>query len=175
MKRNPLALKLSKTNKEIWKNIPKFKPYAVSNLGRVKNASTDRILKTSKDKDNYDRLSLDRRTFRVHQLVLLVFCGTKPKELETRHLNGDCSDNRLFNIKYGTSVENKSDNIKHNTVSRMIGSLNPYAVLNSKDVIVIKKNLKNNYYGLVSKLARRFKVGVSTIKDIKEGKTWKHI
>lgn len=55
-----------------------------------------------------------RRTSRVHQLVLLAFVGPRPEDLQQiRHLNGDHADNRLVNLKYGTTSENQYDRVQH--------------------------------------------------------------
>jgi hypothetical protein len=50
----------------------------------------------------------------VHQLVARTFLGP-PRGLETRHLNGDCRDNRLENLAYGTRAENAQDMVRHGT------------------------------------------------------------
>lgn len=47
----------------------------------------------------------------VHQLVLEAFVGPRPKAkqgslIDVLHINGDPTDNRLENLKYGTRGEN---------------------------------------------------------------------
>lgn len=50
----------------------------------------------------------------VHHLVMEAFAGPRPPGMETRHLNGDPSDNRWpENLAYGTSSENNYDIIRH--------------------------------------------------------------
>ena len=49
----------------------------------------------------------------VHRLVLETFVGPCPDGMETRHLNGDPSDNRLANLAWGTPKENHTDKVRH--------------------------------------------------------------
>lgn len=57
-----------------------------------------------------------RRQFFVHNLVLLAFVGPRPDGMpETRHLDGDPTNNYLENLRYGTSVENSDDQRMHGT------------------------------------------------------------
>jgi hypothetical protein len=44
-----------------------------------------------------------------------AFVGLRPKGLETRHLDGDPSNNQLSNLAYGTSSENHLDMVRHGT------------------------------------------------------------
>jgi len=63
----------------------------------------------------YVRLSHDKksRIFRVHRLVLEAFVGPCPEGMECRHLDGDPSNNRLENLRWGTPAENTEDKRKH--------------------------------------------------------------
>ena len=49
----------------------------------------------------------------VHRLVLEAFVGACPDGKEARHLNGDCQDNRLKNLKWGSKKKNAKDKVKH--------------------------------------------------------------
>lgn len=51
----------------------------------------------------------------VHRLVMESFVGPCPAGLEVRHLDGDPSNNRIGNLKYGTRSENVRDSIAHGT------------------------------------------------------------
>jgi hypothetical protein len=51
----------------------------------------------------------------AHKLVLLAFVGPREVGLQTRHLDGDPSNNRLSNLAYGTAKENAQDTIRHGT------------------------------------------------------------
>ena len=106
--------------------------YEVSDQGRVrsfdrtvhcKNGRTrrykGRLLKPQKSRDGYLRVALCRgdkpRRRYIHRLVLAAFAGPCPDGMETRHMNGNPSDNRLANLQYGTHSENNLDRVKHGT------------------------------------------------------------
>lgn len=121
---------------EEWLPVPGWEGvYEVSDLGRVR--SLDRIvyahfgplgeydgrrckgklLNPTINHEGYPFVTLcrgkTRRRIAVHALVMLTFEGPAPAGMETRHLNGDNSDPRRVNLKYGTRLENVHDNILH--------------------------------------------------------------
>lgn len=53
-------------------------------------------------------------TCRVHRLVLEAFVGPA-NGLQGCHRNGDCADNRLTNLKWGTNSDNQRDSVEHGT------------------------------------------------------------
>ena len=54
-----------------------------------------------------------KRHYKAHQLVLFAFVGPMPEGMECRHLNGNPSDNRADNLKWGTRKENIHDAMRH--------------------------------------------------------------
>lgn len=89
---------------EIWKAIPDYPDYQISNLGRVKllKFGKEWILKRRKDEYGYLSVGLCNRTtqktFFIHRLLGIVFLGV-PENREIDHINGDRSDNRLENLR----------------------------------------------------------------------------
>lgn len=107
---------------EQWLPVPDWPGYIVSDLGRVVSLKRrePRELRTYPALGGYRRLQLSdgvkrRHTYFVHQLVMLAFVGPCPDGLETRHLEGDPTDNRLSGLRYGTRSENSMDRIAHGT------------------------------------------------------------
>lgn len=97
--------------------------YEVSDQGRVRSLATygtglrGGILKPYKRKDGRLDVALHRdgrqRNCRIHQVVAEAFIGPRPEGMETRHLNDEPADNRLVNLAYGTSAENKQDMLRN--------------------------------------------------------------
>lgn len=121
---------------EEWKPIKNYSYYEISSLGRVRSYITrggkhkptakiaqPRIKKLSKAK-NYlfasfsDHPGGNNARLNIHRLVLENF---KPlndySTVEARHLNGNSYDNRFSNLEWGTSKQNKQDNIVNNVLS----------------------------------------------------------
>lgn len=118
--------------KTMWKDIPDWEGfYQVSDKGKVR--SLDRIVPSKNGSSSMKRgkilaptphrgyLAVTLRkapafkTIKIHTAVLISFVGEKPRGLEARHLNGNCLDNRLSNLCWGTKSENGQDKILHGT------------------------------------------------------------
>lgn len=108
---------------EVWRDIRGYRGlYQISNYGQVKRLSgvqckCDRILKQTRTSkySPYLRIGLYknhvRKLFKIHRLVLETFIGPKPRDRETRHLDGNPHNNRLDNLIYGTHLENMRDKV----------------------------------------------------------------
>ena len=84
--------------------------YFVSDYGRIKNIQTGKILKQSYDKYGYKIISLQtkeyqRRTYKVHRLVLISFKGIDHERTTVNHINGEKDDNRLCNLEWMDNFE----------------------------------------------------------------------
>lgn len=115
---------------EIWKDIPEFEGYQVSNLGRVKSLERidarghrvkEKILKPWITRKGYYLVTLCKnsivKAYRVHRLVWSAFNGQIPEGLQVNHINEIKTDNRLENlnlmtckenINYGTGIERRA-------------------------------------------------------------------
>jgi hypothetical protein len=104
---------------EVWKKVPDFEDYQVSNLGRVKSfkKGKEKLLNPSLNANGYLRLCFSKHNkrfyFSVHQVVSMAFLNHKPNgyELVINHINFIKTDNRLENLEVVTQRENS--NKKH--------------------------------------------------------------
>ncbi|MBS69398.1 MAG: hypothetical protein CMK98_13830 [Pseudomonas sp.] len=101
-----------------WREVPGFPAYEVSDHGDVRSRkwAASRYLNPTLS-HGYPTVRLRRdgkdHSLRVHRLVLLAFSGACPPGQEVRHLDGDAMNNRLSNLRYGTSSENHADTVVH--------------------------------------------------------------
>ena len=109
---------------ELWKDIKGLeKVYQVSTLGRVrslnrtvtnsrgrKQSFKETILQPENVYNGYERVFLYKDGMgqhkRVATLVYETFIGPIPEGKEIDHINGDRTDNRLFNIRCVSHMEN---------------------------------------------------------------------
>ena len=116
--------------KEIFKPIPDYPNYEVSNFGRVKSLERvvknrfsyktvkEKILKQNPDKNGYLQLKLCKngicKTQKVHQLVTMAFLNHKPNGLTlvVDHIDADVANNKLSNLQVITHRENLSKDKK---------------------------------------------------------------
>ena len=109
---------------EIWKPVPGYEDlYRVSNWGRIWSRPRARtkggILSPNRDGEGYCRIFLWRdgssRSVRLARLVCELFNGPAPEGTEVRHLDGDATNDRADNLRWGTSAENNRDQVRHGT------------------------------------------------------------
>lgn len=165
---------------ETWKAIPGYEGfYEVSDCGRVKSLARtgkrqDAILFSRPTAKGYLRVSLSRpgegkTSHYIHRLVLLAFLDRDSVNRETRHLNGVPSDNRLENLRWGTSAENHLDSMQHGTI--LSGTRCPWAKLTESNVTAIRNSPRIG----VKEWAVRLGVGMSIISKIRHYRKWKHL
>ena len=100
---------LLELGEEVYKFLNPDNRVIISSKGKVlvkENKGFYRLVKTHKDLNGYDLVTLQNRTYLVHSLVAQVFLGT-PSELlsQIKHVNGDKSDNSVSNLKWCSPEE----------------------------------------------------------------------
>jgi hypothetical protein len=176
------------TSEEIWKPIPDFPGYEVSDHGRVRSywkitpigrgkgtkstieLSPQRIVKSCVYFKKYLTIGLwkDRKhtTIAIHTLVLEVFVGPAKKGEVCRHLDGNRLNNRRINLCWGTYKENSLDRLKHGT---MYFGTNLYNTkLTDEQVSEIRKMAQDGHCN--KEIAAIFKVGRGHIASIIRGR-----
>jgi hypothetical protein len=90
--------------------------------------------------------------------------------MECLHGNGNPSDNRLKNLRWGTRLENKADSARHGTIPR--GERSGMAKLTNVDIPLIF-SLRSDGWSY-PRIGRRFGVAGTTIHRVVKGLTWLH-
>ena len=114
---------LSRLGIEVWKYIPKFESYQVSNLGNVKSLKygKERILKKPIGAGGYIQVGIyknkkcSKRT--INQLMAIAFLNHKPcgHKMVVDHIDNNKKNNKLYNLQLITQRENSSKDKKKGT------------------------------------------------------------
>ena len=100
---------------EIWKIIPNFSNYEVSNMGNVRNKKKKNLLSLVNSDDGYVYVTMYQDKYyrrSVHTLVASAFIWNPHKKQTVNHVNGNRADNRVCNLEYATY----SEQIKHRNI-----------------------------------------------------------
>lgn len=105
--------------KEIWRPIPGLNgKYMASSLGRIisRQRRKARLMKIQTNSGGYQTVTIysDRHpkwggSEYVHDLVALTFIGPKPPGACVLHYDDDPTNNRVFNLRYGSMADNMLD------------------------------------------------------------------
>ena len=98
------------TMEENWLPIVGYENYEVSDLGRVKNVKSSRILKPQLNSLGYFHVALwenkNKKQNMIHRLVLQTFLPIVEMK-EVNHKNHNKNDNRLENLEWCSRSENQ--------------------------------------------------------------------
>ncbi len=168
---------------EIWKAIPDFPGYEVSNYGQVRSfwwrgcrhcyltITPRRILRPWVDHLGYAQVGLckdnKKHRFKIPRLVLLSFIGPCPPGMETCHNDGNQLNNFLGNLRWDSHANNCADIKKHGSMKGVNGKLT------KTQVIQIREIASQGY--LQREIGKMFGVSRITIGRIIGRQTYIHI
>lgn len=102
---------------EQWRDIANQPGWQVSDLGRIQRIVDGVAMIVdlhSTPPYGYVFVTIKKKSYAVHRLVLEAFVGPCPPGMEARHiLVRDVTDNRLVNLAWGTRFENAQDRKRH--------------------------------------------------------------
>lgn len=155
---------------ELWRIPVRFPRYWVSTHGRVAMDTPDgRAILPTALRNGYPCVRIRPwggtiKRFFVHRLVLETFVGPPPmKGMHTRHLDGDPSNNRLENLRWGTPEENSADRVRHGRAAK---KLDPDAARAIFEMCAAGMNH--------AQIGARFRVSANTVRGIWLGRIWRH-
>jgi hypothetical protein len=173
-------------DQEIWKPVPYFTGYEVSNYGQVRSykkpggrgilIQEPRLIKSFKDKLGRSKIMLWKNgkvyRFWIPRLMMLSFIGPCPENNVTCHEDNNYSNNYLKNFRYDTQQGNLNDRKKFGTMP--IGERHGRSKLTDIKVNIIR-SLYRSPGNSQRKLAKQFNVSQFTINAIVNNKSWTHL
>lgn len=156
------------------KTVPGYDGYRVTPQGEIRGPS-GKIMRSMKMPSGHLYVLCNRRRgcqrkLYVHRAVLLAFVGLPQNGQESRHINGDPTNNKLENLCWGTRQENQLDRRKHGTAP--IGEQSGASKLTETDVLQIR-----SLQGVLTlrELAANYGVSHTAIRRAMLGITWSHL
>jgi hypothetical protein len=169
---------------ELWKTVITNNDYVVSNFGRVRRTRwtngakrIGRILGYNLENGYREVCFFDakhnRKTKLIHQVVCDAFLGPCPDGYEINHKDGDKRNNHLDNLEYVTPSQNIRHALETGLMVPARGTQISTSVLTNRQVRRIRERFKNG--ASMSDISRRLKIGLTTVSDIVNRRTWTHI
>lgn len=166
------------TPEEIWKPVPDFPGYDISDQGRVRSYwgsgqakplkdMVQKILRPSGHPYLMVTLTRDQKHFKllVHRLVLEIFVGPCPDGLQACHNDGKPMNLRPSNLRWDTQSSNATDRIRHGNGIKT--KLTPDQVVEIREIYLHGHTQVD--------IAAMFGVYYTTIGDIVNRRTWRHL
>jgi hypothetical protein len=177
--------------KEVFKTIPSFSDYEVSNCGRVRTLSRPirylhavtgkehfrisehRFLKVhynNRTGYNFCQLYKDKKMYNktIHSLVADVFLIKGDDHDTVNHIDGNKLNNLVENLEWCTNLYNHEHASKNGLKAK--GSKIGTSKLNERCVLAIKNLIEEGFSD--GKIAKWFNVSRSTILMVRRCKTW---
>lgn len=153
---------------EEWRQVDNL-PYEVSSEGRVRRRG--RVLRPRVHSNGYLRVCLsvngEHSDQYIHRLVAKAFLGEPDAGMHADHINGDRADNRLSNLRWLTSDENRS------TRHLARGSRNGSSRYSEKLIRSIKSRFGK---GVTDRLiAEEFGVARRFVNAVRNKRIWGHV
>lgn len=174
---------------EVWRAIPGFESWEVSNLGRLR--SLDRVV-YRKNRWGVEtayrwkgkvltpvlhhgyyvtKLGAGKKLWGYQQLVALAWIGPRPGDAVVNHIDGCKTNNRPENLEYISSVENVNHAYRTGLISNK-GMTNGNRKLTEE---IVRKILA--YPRTVKAADVAAEVGCKThnVVNIRNGRSWRHL
>ena len=109
------------SNREIWRSIDGYANYEISSFGRVRNATTERMLKLKKNNRGYFQVCLSKnsenKSHNIHQLVAREFIDNPLNKATVDHIDNDRTNNNIDNLRFASFSENGGNQTKRSNTS----------------------------------------------------------
>lgn len=171
---------------EIWKTVvyngEVYDRFEVSNTGQLRNTQTGHIYKLCISKTGYWQVCVslgsrqNKKVFKIHKAVAEAFINNPDNKPHVNHKDGNKLNNNANNLEWMTNQENIIHARDNGMLHPLAGEQHRFSKLTEEDVRYIRTNYipKDETYGCKA-LAKKFNVDHSTISEIYNRKSWKHV
>ena len=156
---------------ELWKTIESNSGYLISDIGRVKNSKTGKLLKGGFTSLGYRRVKIGGKCIYIHRLVAQSFIRNPSNKPDVNHKDGNKANNHASNLEWNTRKENINHAHKIGLKNHK-GEKNQASRLTAKNVLWARENKKLLSY---RELGALLGVSVSCINHAVTKKSWAHI
>lgn len=157
----------------IFKTIPAYPNYEVSDEGQIRNKTRGNTLAYIDNGKGYKVIKLyntqrpQGRICLVHRIVLSTFCPIEESK-DVNHIDGNKANNKLSNLEWVT----KSENTRHAHITGLFNSRNK---LSLQQVMEIKSRLSTLEYETYTKMGVEYGVKPSIISKIAKGQLYGYV
>jgi hypothetical protein len=81
--------------------------------GKLFRRSDNKEMGCYTQKHRYARIGIDGQNYKVHRIIFLYHKGYMPKIID--HINGDCYDNRIENLREANTYQNRQNSRIYST------------------------------------------------------------
>ena len=136
---------------EEFRMVQGFMDYQVSNMGRVLNVKTKRILKAGVNNHGYSNVVLcqngKKHNFKIHRLVAREFLDNPNNKKCVDHRNHNKADNHVWNLRWCSHSDNNRNVIKQQNTSSMYLGVSWHKLKNKWICRVRDENSKLKHLG----------------------------
>lgn len=121
----------------------------------------------------YPHYTIQGKHYQIHHLVMDAWGPPKPFEgAIIRHLDDNKNNCKIANLAWGTGKDNWDDMFRNNIDTWVTGRYHHRQKLSVVEALEIMYRLECG--STAKSLARKFGVNNKTVRDIRDGKTWKY-
>jgi hypothetical protein len=169
---------------ETWKTVDLNTAYEVSNMGHIRRTTrvnggkrAGKSLGYNLDNGYREIVFFDDKHNRirklVHQVVSEAFLGKIPVGMEVNHKDGNKRNNKLSNLEYVTPSQNIQHAIRTGLMKPVRGTRIGTSKLTPRQVRRIRQRYDAG--ASMADIARRMKLGLTTVGDICNRRSWRHL
>lgn len=127
----------------------------------------------TRDKDGYPKIQVNKKPYMMSIFIYEQCFGEIPEGYVVRHT---CDNPLCINPEHliiGTNADNVRDKVERGRTVSFPGELNPMAKLTEKQVLEIRKLLKEGW--TMTEIAKKFNVSRKAISKIHNRKSWTYL